>query len=866
MNRRIRIHSAILAPPSSFLAIVLIATTANADIFRVRPSQWPVTDVDEWNQDTFSSIGAAVDQAKLLPGPHEIWVAGKADGVGLVYKVPVTQTTPAKAVPFLLDGNLPGGSLRGIRIAGGYAGGINGIDNERNAAVYKTIITGDALSTDVEQDLDWDWDHFSRDDNAAHVFVIRNFEPGDGIRIVGFTIRGGNADGNNTAGELANSADGGALNITNAAVRVIDCTIEDNSAGRTPEVNAQGIEVDEGAFGRGGAVYVVPSDPLEISGPSPEVTFESCVFQRNVATAGGAMYIRGREFRGQLDIEGNPLCVDDDWLMSHPNASPAKVSMFNCLLHHNRTEDWGVPAPAGGAVAGMGGAVLVHFWSKLAMVHCTIADNDSEEEGGGLMVFCLREVLGEGELIQKSGVDIVASIFWNNRGDVHHDGGGTKALQQIRQQTQTLGGQCCDLGNFAVVQESAIQGANVFGGTIPAETEGNELDNRSVASSIEGNAQFVVATPAFRTLPSHYALANLPGTNGPLLDQIADPLSIQAVGLELLGFPLDGEDINSDGLAEAALQPLPDVGLRQRVLINAADYGAYETFFGSCLSDVEGFDFDVDVSDLLVVLANWGDCAVCPPQVSPLPDTCKGDVDRNCSVNVTDLLTLLAQWGPCDGGSQTPEFDAQIYDKSLQTDYGIVSDKWDMVPGRFPDPPTTMYQVAADDFRPTTSDPITQVRWWGFYDESGADCYSGYLNSFTVTYYQATVEEWTGKRIPGMAIATFTTPPSVMLMPDTLGNGLPLYMYTLSHTALNVTQGECYFIEIRNNGGDADPQGCHWHWAYSGEAEWPWSVFWLGPDGMTYEQMGDFENGHNLSFALDVQFGRYDPVGMCPQE
>jgi photosystem II stability/assembly factor-like uncharacterized protein len=45
----------------------------------------------------------------------------------------------------------------------------------------------------------------------------------------------------------------------------------------------------------------------------------------------------------------------------------------------------------------------------------------------------------------------------------------------------------------------------------------------------------------------------------------------------------------------------------------------------------------VDVTDLLILLANWGPC--------PDPEDCDGDIDGNESVDVSDLLLLLANWG-----------------------------------------------------------------------------------------------------------------------------------------------------------------------------------------------------------------------------
>lgn len=52
---------------------------------------------------------------------------------------------------------------------------------------------------------------------------------------------------------------------------------------------------------------------------------------------------------------------------------------------------------------------------------------------------------------------------------------------------------------------------------------------------------------------------------------------------------------------------------------------------------------DINVTDLFLLLSNWGDCdpPTCPPY-------CPGDLNRNCTVNVGDLFELLAAWGACD--------------------------------------------------------------------------------------------------------------------------------------------------------------------------------------------------------------------------
>ena len=59
-----------------------------------------------------------------------------------------------------------------------------------------------------------------------------------------------------------------------------------------------------------------------------------------------------------------------------------------------------------------------------------------------------------------------------------------------------------------------------------------------------------------------------------------------------------------------------------------------------CATDLNG-DFFVNITDLLLLLANWGPC----PQ--PCPPLCTGDANGDCTVDVQDLLLMLSHWGNC---------------------------------------------------------------------------------------------------------------------------------------------------------------------------------------------------------------------------
>ena len=59
---------------------------------------------------------------------------------------------------------------------------------------------------------------------------------------------------------------------------------------------------------------------------------------------------------------------------------------------------------------------------------------------------------------------------------------------------------------------------------------------------------------------------------------------------------------------------------------------------GPMPGDING-DGSVNVSDMLAVISQWGNCPV------PCPPACAADVNGNCVVDVADLLLVISNWG-----------------------------------------------------------------------------------------------------------------------------------------------------------------------------------------------------------------------------
>jgi hypothetical protein len=112
-------------------------------------------------------------------------------------------------------------------------------------------------------------------------------------------------------------------------------------------------------------------------------------------------------------------------------------------------------------------------------------------------------------------------------------------------------------------------------------------------------------------------------------------------------FPYDlvAADLNGDARTDLAVSPLGNelvsiyLNDAEPTSLDRNDNGVPdECDLPMIPGDLDG-DGDVDVGDLLGLLAAWGPCPGCPPA------TCPADLNGDCQVNVTDLLLMLANWG-----------------------------------------------------------------------------------------------------------------------------------------------------------------------------------------------------------------------------
>jgi hypothetical protein len=410
---------------------------------------------------------------------------------------------------------------------------------------------------------------------------------GFGSRLIGFTVRGGDA------------ANGGGVRIDGSSPIIVDCIIASCTAtvggGMRVQGNSSPLVLDTSFDGNsadfGGGVSVRDGATPEFigcwfsgntarfgggienrNGASPRI--ERCEFLGNTAStgSGAGLYsidsaprvIRSR-FDGnvaELRSGGGMLIVDSD----------ARVT--NCVFVGNGAgENGGGAYSDGGApqftnclfdgnVALFGGGMYSTMQSDPVITNCTLVDNVAGSSGGGMI-----SLFGASALV-------VNTIAWGNAPD-----------------------QVVDFQTASTVSYSCIEGG--WGGDGIGNTT---IDPRFVDPTI-GDYRIV--------------------SNSPCLDRG-----------NAAALPPDLDDLDLDGNTS---EPIPfDIEEHPRIMYGLVDVGAFESLAAFCSADLTGDD-RVGFDDLVRLLALWGPC----------PGGCQADLDVDGTVGFGDLALLLPAWGPC---------------------------------------------------------------------------------------------------------------------------------------------------------------------------------------------------------------------------
>ena len=160
---------------------------------------------------------------------------------------------------------------------------------------------------------------------------------------------------------------------------IIDCEQYGNGfifeTGEGPNSILNGVTITNGRTLYGGAITIKESSP----------TITNCIFLNN----------QGKRKRG-IDGYGGAIYCYDDVLINKRNPwtdyGPCKPSITNCIFSENSAD--------------YGGAIYCYSDGRLSetspkIIHCTIADNHADLEGGGLYTWLAEPVVKN-------------TIFWNN--------------------------------------------------------------------------------------------------------------------------------------------------------------------------------------------------------------------------------------------------------------------------------------------------------------------------------------------------------------------------------------------------------------------------------------------------------------------
>ncbi len=145
----------------------------------------------------------------------------------------------------------------GLSLRGGYAGLGAADPDQRDIALYETILSGDLAGDDAP--------NFQNiGENSYHVVSAYGEHGADITAILeGFTVRGGNGNGADFTNEVHG---GGLITTSGGGCTVVDCTFREN----TSEI-------------RGGAMYIEDAD----------VALQNCLFTNNTGTIGVCIQMRG---------------------------------------------------------------------------------------------------------------------------------------------------------------------------------------------------------------------------------------------------------------------------------------------------------------------------------------------------------------------------------------------------------------------------------------------------------------------------------------------------------------------------------------------------------------------------------------------
>lgn len=207
---------------------------------------------------------------------------------------------------------------------------------------------------------------------AVNCTAISNY----GYHAGGFYVFVGNIS--NCLSAYNSSQYPGGINIGAGPASVVDCIISNNTAG---PVNAGG-----GIYG-GGLTLLNCTIVNNNGGYGGVVTVgtlvSNCVIAGNSGSVGGGIYLYSQTYSPVNVVDSCKISNNIVW--SGTGGGGVAITNFgqvrNCLIHHNTNLSAG---SGGGVLLGNSSAFTNYTYG---LINCTIADNYSTNEGGGISVF-----------------------------------------------------------------------------------------------------------------------------------------------------------------------------------------------------------------------------------------------------------------------------------------------------------------------------------------------------------------------------------------------------------------------------------------------------------------------------------------------
>ncbi|MGD9405065.1 MAG: right-handed parallel beta-helix repeat-containing protein, partial [Anaerolineae bacterium] len=323
----------------------------------------PTHDGASW-ETAFTGLQAALD---VVGSRQQIWVA-----TGVYTPTQQLDTADLRSATFQMANE--------VAIYGGFDPSTGATDwEDRDWVLHESILSGDLNGDDGD-------DFANREDNSYHVFYHpdgTNLD--DTATLDGFTISGGNADGDESAQQ---DAGGGMFNYASSPA-LTNVTFDGNSAGAGGGMDNTGGSAPTltgCAFSRN--VAADEGGGMHNDGSSP--TLIGCTFFENTADAGGGIYngasspaLTGVTFAGNSANSGggmhsdgsSPVLINCTFTgnsaAGHGGGMRSKGAsapiLTNCTFHSNR------------AINGTGGAIQNYESSYLTLTNC-ILWGDSKPE------------------------------------------------------------------------------------------------------------------------------------------------------------------------------------------------------------------------------------------------------------------------------------------------------------------------------------------------------------------------------------------------------------------------------------------------------------------------------------------------------